>query len=58
MNLVGHNIGLVEQLKMHMIKKLNEYHRDGFIVEGKFQELLIRETAALDERLEVMKEWL
>ncbi|WP_405169476.1 hypothetical protein [Paenibacillus sp. FSL H3-0286] len=58
MNLVGHNIWLVEQLKIHMIKKLEEYNKDGFIVEGRYQELLDKETKALDERLEVMKEWL
>lgn len=41
-----------------MIKKLEEYNKDGFIVEGRYQELLDKETKALDERLEVMKEWL
>lgn len=55
MNLVGHNIGLVEQLKIHMIKKLNEYHNEGFIVEGRFEELLGKETRALDERIETMR---
>lgn len=55
MNLVGHNIGLVEQLKIHMIKKLNEYHKDGFIVEGRFEELLEKETKVLNERIETLR---
>ncbi|WP_179086236.1 MULTISPECIES: hypothetical protein [Paenibacillus] len=58
MNLVGHNIWLVEQLKIHMLKKLEGFNRDGFIAEGRFEELLENETKALDERLEAMKEWL
>lgn len=58
MNLVGHNIWLVEQLKIHMVNKLDEYHKSGFIVEGRYEELVEKETKALDERLEVMKEWL
>ncbi|WP_157793878.1 hypothetical protein [Paenibacillus donghaensis] len=49
MNLVGHNMALVEELKIYMIKKLNEYNSGGFIVEGRFDELL---------RLKVMSEWL
>lgn len=55
MNLVGHNIALVEQLKIHMINKLNEYHKDGFIVEGRFEELLEKEVKALDERIKTMR---
>lgn|GEM_PF-6181939 len=51
MNLVGHNIALVEQLKIHMINKLNEYYRDGFIVEGRFEESLENEIKSLDERI-------
>jgi len=58
LNLVGHNIWLVEQLKIHMVNKLDEYHKSGFIVEGRYEELVEKETKALDERLEVMKEWL
>lgn len=58
MNLVGHNIWLVEQLKIHMLKKLEEFNNGGFIVEGRYEELLKKEAKALDERLEVMKEWL
>lgn len=38
-----------------MIKKLNEYHNEGFIVEGRFEELLGKETRALDERIETMR---
>lgn len=41
-----------------MIKKLNEYNGNGFIVEGKFDELLEKETKALDQRIEVMSKWL
>jgi hypothetical protein len=47
-------MALVEELKIHMIKKLNEYHNDGFIVEDRFEELLQKETKALDERIETM----
>lgn len=58
MNLVGHNIHLVEQLKIHMIERLEEYHKGGFIVEGRYEELLEKETKALDERLDTMRELL
>jgi hypothetical protein len=58
LNLVGHNMALVEELKIHMINKLNEYQKDGFIVEGRFEELIEKEVKALDERLKVMNEWL
>ncbi|QSF43348.1 hypothetical protein [Paenibacillus tianjinensis] len=55
MNLVGYNLALVEELKIHMINKLNDYHRDGFIVEGRFEELLEKEVKALDERINTMR---
>lgn len=58
MNLVGHDIELVKELKIHMIKKLNEYNEDGFIKEDKFEELLEKESNALDQRIEVMSKWL
>lgn len=55
MNLVGHNMALVEELKIHMINKLNEYQKDGFIVEGRFEELMEKEVKALDQRIETMR---
>lgn len=58
MNLVGHNTGLIEELKIHTIKKLNEYHKEGYIVEGKFDELMEKETKGLDQRIKDMSEWL
>lgn len=41
-----------------MLKKLEEFNRDGFIIEGRYEELVEKETKALDERLKAMKEWL
>lgn len=38
-----------------MINKLNEYHRDGFIVEGRFEELMNKEIKGLDERIKTMR---
>lgn len=48
-------MALVEELKIHMINKLNEYQKDGFIVEGRFEELMEKEVKALDQRIETMR---
>lgn len=58
MNLVGHNLELVKELKIHTLKRINEYNKYGFIKEERFQELIDFETKVMDERIEVMSEWL
>ncbi|SEN42223.1 hypothetical protein SAMN04487895_101480 [Paenibacillus sophorae] len=58
MNLVGHNMALVEELKIHMLKRIELYEKRGFIKKGKYKELVEFETKAMDERLETMKQWL
>jgi hypothetical protein len=56
--LVGHNLELVKELKIHTLKRINEYNKYGFIKEERFQELIDFETKVMDERIEVMSEWL
>jgi hypothetical protein len=57
-NLVGHNIELIKELKIHMLKRIDEYNSLGFIKEDKYEELVEYETKKMDERLKMMGEWL
>ncbi|WP_191089428.1 hypothetical protein [Paenibacillus spiritus] len=58
MNLVGHDMVLIEELKKYMLKRIELYNRKGFIKKNKYDELVDFETKALNERLETMKQWL
>ncbi|QWU14189.1 hypothetical protein KP014_19955 [Paenibacillus sophorae] len=51
-------MALVEELKIHMLKRIELYEKRGFIKKGKYKELVEFETKAMDERLETMKQWL
>ncbi|WP_179088782.1 hypothetical protein [Paenibacillus odorifer] len=55
MNLVGHNISLVEELKIHMLNRINTYNKMGFIKKGKLEKLIEFEMKPLDERLDTMR---
>lgn len=58
MNLVGHNMALVEELKKYMLNQIKGFHRDGYIKEDRYEELLAKETKVFDDRLDMMKQWL
>lgn len=55
LNLVGHNIQLVKELKIHTLKRLEMYNKYGFIKEDKYEELVQLETDYLDDRLKMME---
>lgn len=55
LNLVGHNIQLVKELKIHTLKRLEMYNKYGFIKEEKYKELVKLETDYLDDRLKMME---
>ncbi|MDP9675400.1 hypothetical protein J2W97_001383 [Paenibacillus jamilae] len=55
LNLVGHNIQLVKELKIHTLKRLEMYNKYGFIKEEKYEELVKLETDYLDDRLKMME---
>ncbi|WP_342423058.1 hypothetical protein [Paenibacillus sp. FSL E2-0178] len=58
MNLVGHNMALVEELKKFMIKRIEGFNNKGYIKEDKYEKMLDEEIKSFDERLETMREWL
>ncbi|QNR65068.1 MULTISPECIES: hypothetical protein [Paenibacillus] len=58
MNLVGHNIELIKELKTHTLKRLEMYNKYGFIKEEKYEELVKLETDYLDDRLKMMESFL
>ncbi|MNH66511.1 hypothetical protein D3C73_185430 [compost metagenome] len=55
MNLVNHNIELVKELKIYMLKEIEEFHKRGYIRGKKYKELVEYETKKLDERIKTME---
>lgn len=58
MNLVGHNIELIKELKTHTLNRFKIYKKLGYIVDEKYDELVKLETEYLDSRIRTMESFL